>query len=377
MRLLVFGGSFDPPHEGHAALLAAAFRHLKPVRALIVPAFQSPLKTTASAPACERLALIREGLLKRLPDDARRKTALDLSELKSRRPVYTVDTLKRLKRLHPAVELHFLTGSDAAASFERWKNPAALRRLARWWAGARPASRAFVPTFFGRLPGRFPDVSSTEIRRKLAFGEKPYGLAPSVLKRIYTRGLYGTRIVSTLRERLSSFRFEHTLAVARLAEALAKRWDGDIEKARLAGLLHDCGRMTALKDMAGYARRKRLPVPAVEQTARHAPLLIHSYISADLARRVFGVDDPEVLEAVRRHTLGGPRMSLLDKILYTADATSEDRVHAEAAALRRLAFADLDKAFKRCVSIKISHALSEGRWLHPATVALWNCLTTS
>lgn len=374
MRVLVFGGSFDPPHLGHEALLKAAFARLKPARVLIVPAWQSPFKDRASAPAADRLALLREGLLKRLPAALKRRTRLDLSELKSRRGVYTVETLRRLKRLNPRAELHFLAGSDAAASFHRWKNPGELRTLAGWWCGLRPGSQALAPKFFGRLPGRFPDVSSTKIRRALALGERPAGAAPSVLKRIYKRGLYGTAVVQTLRERLSSFRFEHTLSVARLAEALAKRWGADAEKARLAGLLHDCGRMTALKDMGAYARSRRLPVPSLEETARRAPLLIHSYISADLARLRFGVTDEAVLEAVRRHTLGGPRMTLLDKVLYAADAASEDRDYPGAAALRRLAFADLDKAFRRCLAMKISHALSEGRWLHPATVSLWNSL---
>lgn len=374
MRMLIFGGSFDPPHRGHEALLKAACTRLRPARVLIVPAWHAPLKAAPNAPAAQRLALLREGLLKRLPRGLRRRTRIDPAELKSRRRVYTVETLQRLKRRHPKAELHFLTGSDSAASFERWKDPKTLRALAGWWTGLRPGSQAGVPKFFGRLPGRFPDVSSTEIRRKLALGDKPYGLTPSVLKRIYKRGLYGTRVVRVLHERLSSFRFTHTLAVARLSEALAKRWGENTEKARLAGLLHDCGRMVALPNMAEYARKKRLPMPSAKGAERHAPLLFHAHISSDLARREFGVEDPEVLSAVRKHTLGDRRMSRLDRVLYVADACSEDRDYPGAAALRRAAFQDLDAAFRRCVSSKIAHALSRGGWLHPTTVSLWNSL---
>ena len=84
--------------------------------------------------------------------------------------------------------------------------------------------------------------------------------------------------------------------------------------------------------------------------------------------------DPEILNAVRRHTLGDRRLGLLDKILYVADACAIDRTHETSAATRALAFDDLDAALKRCVSEKIAHAVSRDAWLHPLTVNLWNSL---
>lgn len=101
---------------------------------------------------------------------------------------------------------------------------------------------------------------------------------------------------------------------------------------------------------------------------------MHAYASADIARREFGVSDKEILGAIRRHTLGHPRMTLLDRILYVADASSLDRSHSSAAATRALAYSDLDAALKRCVSEKLAHAVSREAWLHPLTVNLWNSL---
>ncbi len=375
MRTLVFGGSFDPPHRGHAALLNAAVERVRPDRILIVPAYHAPLKGTPSAPAADRAELARLGVLARLPARRRKAARLDLSELRARRRVYTVETLARLKSLEPGAELHFVCGQDAAASFPRWKDPARLRRLAVWWYGARPGAAAKPPAFFKRLPGGFPDLASTELRAALALGQDcSDALLPEVAARIEARGLYGTGLLKRLRETLKPGRYAHTLNVAALAEALARRHGADPDKARLAGLLHDAGRRFPPPLLAEYARRRRLKVPEAALTAALEPMLLHAHASEDLARREFGVTDAEVLSAIRKHTLGDRTMGLLDKVVYVADACSADRSHPGARRTRELAFADLDAAFERCLADKLSHALERRAWLHPLTIELWNSL---
>lgn len=376
MRTLVFGGSFDPPHRAHAALLGAAAARVKPDRILVVPAWRAPLKPgEPSAPADKRVALVKAGVVAKLPSRWRAKTKLDLSEVRSGRITYTVDTLARLKAADPHGELHFVCGQDAAAAFPRWKDPARLKRLARWWYGARPGAKDAPPAHFRRLPGRFPDASSTELRAALALGQDCSDLIfPEVLGAIEKDGLYGTALLKRLRETLTPGRYEHVLNVAALADALARRHGADPAKARLAGLLHDAGRRFPSPLLAAYVRRRRLKVPHAAETAALEPMLLHAHVSEDLARAEFGVDDPAVLSAVRKHTLGGRRMSLLDRIVYVADASSADRHHPGADATRALAFDDLDAAFERCVADKLAHALERGAWLHPLTVELWNSL---
>ncbi len=376
MKTLVFGGSFDPPHRGHAALLAAAAARVRPDRILVVPAHRAPLKDAApAASADERVALVRLGVVARLPARWRRIARVDLSETRARRVGYTVDTLARLKALDPRGELHFACGQDAAGAFPRWKDPARLRALATWWYGARPGAAAAAPRFFHRLPGRFPDASSTELRAALALGQDCSDLLfPEVASAIEKDGLYGTDILARLRATLKPARVEHVLNVAALAEALARRHGADPDKARLAGLLHDAGRRFPPPLMADYARRRRLKVPSGALTAALEPMLLHAHISEDLAKREFGVRDPEVLSAVRKHTLGDPTMTLLDKVLYVADACSADRDHPGVEETRGLAFADLDAAFERCLAEKLSHALARRAWLHPLTIELWNSL---
>ena len=373
MRVLVFGGTFDPPHRGHSALLLAAAKKIRPDKILIVPAYQSPLKKAPQASSEARLSLVQHGILNPLPLHLRKISRIYAREARARRPVFTVETLGALTQA--GTELHFVCGQDSAVSFPKWKNPSRLRSLATWWYGARPGSRARPPAHFKVVPGRFPDVSSTELRSNLSLGRDcSKDLFPAVLASIDKNGLYGKNILTRLRATLSPSRYEHTLNVAALAESLARRWGADPRKALLAGLLHDMGRRFRPDELARFARKRRLAVPERAAILAFEPMLLHAYASEYLARREFDVTDRDILHAVRSHTLGDKTMSLLDKILYVADASSLDRSHPGVSAVRALAFTDLDAALKRCVSDKLVHALGREAWIHPSTIHLWNSL---
>ncbi|MCR4296001.1 MAG: bis(5'-nucleosyl)-tetraphosphatase (symmetrical) YqeK [Elusimicrobia bacterium] len=370
MRVLVYGGSFDPPHRGHAMLLSAAIKKIRPDKVLIVPAYQAPLKEAPQASSKDRLTMARLGILDPLPLKYRKLCRIDAREARARRQVFTVETLGALKG-----DLHFVCGQDSAVSFPKWRNPSRLKKLATWWYGSRPGAKALPLSHFRRIPGRFPAISSSEIRLNLALGRDcTHDLHPAVAAFINKRRLYGKRMVTRLSTTLSPSRYAHTLNVAALAESLARRWGADPAKALLAGLLHDAGRRFRPPELARYARRRRLAVPERALILDLDPMLLHAYVSADLAKREFDVTDHEVLNAIRTHTLGAARLSLLDRILYVADACALDRAHETSAATRDLAFVDLDAALKRCVADKLIHAVSREAWLHPLTVHLWNSL---
>lgn len=180
------------------------------------------------------------------------------------------------------------------------------------------------------------------------------------------------RIRSELRKVLSPGRVRHTLAVAGLASELARRHGEDPEKAELAGLLHDWAKELSASRLAAYSRRYRLAVPQRALVERHSPHLLHGYVSAHMARKRFGIKDRDVLAAISHHTLGSPRMSLLEKIVYVADLGSPDRKFSQAKIVRDLALKDLPAAFRQALGIKIRHVIEHGRWLHPMTVSLWN-----
>jgi len=185
MRIGILGGTFDPVHAGHVALGEAARDRLHLDRVLLVVAAAHPLKPAPSTPAEDRYAMVRLAV--------RGHPGLEASDLELLRPAptYTVDTLRELRRLHPAgTELLLLLGADALADLPRWKSAAEVRSLARVVGCARPGS----PPPSGAdevLEFDAPDVSSTAIRGLLAAGRPAGGLLPpDVEAYAVRRGLY-------------------------------------------------------------------------------------------------------------------------------------------------------------------------------------------
>lgn len=167
-------------------------------------------------------------------------------------------------------------------------------------------------------------------------------------------------------------RYRHTLAVERLAAALARRHGVDERAARRAALLHDLARRWSPARLARHARGRRLPVPIPRETP--PSVLWHAYVGADLAERRFGERSRAVLRAIACHTLGGDRMGRLERVLYVADLAAGDRVFPDAARVRRLASRDLAAAMKAAVACKLAWAVRQGKSLHPVSVKLWNDL---
>ena len=173
-----------------------------------------------------------------------------------------------------------------------------------------------------------------------------------------------------LSRRLQKKRYEHSLGVADTAAMLAERFGADVEKARVAGLLHDCAREYKTEDLASEAARRSIDCGEVERTM---PLLLHAYVGARRAQEVYGVTDPEILQAIWRHTVGGEHMTTLDKIVYFADMIEPQRDYPEVDALRELSrTASLDTMALAGLSQSILFVLQTGRLIHPATVAARN-----
>lgn len=192
-RIGVFGGTFDPPHVGHLIVARDVAEALDLDRVLLVPAARPPHKTdpdTPPAPASLRLEMLRVAVT----DDP----VLEVEDLELRRegPSYTVDTLESLAARHPGEALVLVIGVDQLAELATWRSPEALGRLARLAVMARAGTdpRAIDPGVdvpFDVVPTTRVDVSSTEVRRRLAEGRSIRYLVPDAVRRIIEReGLY-------------------------------------------------------------------------------------------------------------------------------------------------------------------------------------------
>ena len=164
------------------------------------------------------------------------------------------------------------------------------------------------------------------------------------------------------RERLSDKRYEHTLRVAETAEHLAWLHGLDAKKARLAGLLHDAAREVGKGELLRVAGDGDLLVSDLE---RERPILLHGPVAAKLSREDLGVEDGEVLDAVRAHTTGEPGMGPLALALYVADKIEPDRDQPGVEALRELALASLRRAARAALEGSISHNERRARPVHP------------
>lgn len=176
-------------------------------------------------------------------------------------------------------------------------------------------------------------------------------------------------IINKLRDALAQDRFEHSLRVEKTAVALAKRHKVPIQKAGLAALLHDYARKFSRSRMLKEARRLKLKIDPI---SRFEPKLLHAKLSARLAKKDFGIRSKEILDAIRRHTIGAPGMSKLEKIIYLADHIEEGRNFIGASKTRRLAFKDLDQAIVETSSQMLSFLLKKGLPIHPGTVETRN-----
>ena len=128
------------------------------------------------------------------------------------------------------------------------------------------------------------------------------------------------------KKRLSAKRYQHTLNVRRMAVKLAKRWGADPEKAALAALLHDTAKELPREEMLQILNDNAI----MAENAQNRPSPVwHGICAAILAQTQWGVEDEEVLSAIRCHTTGKPGMSLLDEMVFLADMTSAERDYPE------------------------------------------------
>ena len=166
------------------------------------------------------------------------------------------------------------------------------------------------------------------------------------------------------RERLSEKRYAHTLRVADTAERLAQIHGLDPARVRLAALLHDAARETEPDEFLRLAAAWDL---AVGEPERESPKLLHAPVAAELARRELGVEDEEVLGAIRDHTVGRAGMSSLALALYVADKIEPARDYPSVERIRALARRDLGEAAAEALRRVVAHNEERGRPVHPSS----------
>ncbi len=369
MKIGVFGGTFNPPHNGHVRLAKAAADELKLDKLLVIPSCIPPHKIAAKlADGQERLEMCR------LAFSCDPRFEVSPMELERGSRSYTVETLRELKALYPDSELYFIVGSDMLESFDKWYLWQEILSLSVLCAASREEGYSPDLSRFGKLAERIKiitldplEVSSTQIRNS-ADEVSPELLDPKVAAYIREHGLYDdglNRYRELLRGKLNPRRLFHSECVSECAGVLAERYGASVEKARLAGLLHD-----VMKN-----------APANEQLALMPDITPLELLNTKVWHQISGeaflrqngiVTDEEILGAVRWHTTGKAGMTLLEKIIYVADFISADRDYKDVEVVRRLAYISLEHAILYTSRYTVNKMVSQDLLLHPATVECYN-----
>lgn len=164
-------------------------------------------------------------------------------------------------------------------------------------------------------------------------------------------------------------RFEHSLRVAETAEKLAMTYEIDRKKAYLAGLIHDCAKYNE----EFYVSKYNIDLSAYPVASIKDPVL-HSFLGAEVAKKVYNINDEDILKAIKFHTTGRPAMSDLEKIIFISDAIEPGRDFKDLDKIRKYAFDNLDKAMLALLDNNIIFLIGKKALINPLSFEARNYL---
>ena len=367
----MFGGSFDPVHNGHENILRTALDYKKFDKIIIMP-----IGSPGHKPSCKAPFVVRKHLVELAFGDIGVEMEVSDFEGNSSEKSYSYITVDYLKSLYPDSKIHFVIGADSAINLHKWMKWQHLAQNVTFLVFDRQEGensqllqevdniKQYSPDTVIIKNKVFP-VSSTQIRSLAATGGDITGLVDSKVQPViekyslysadfYRKNMGTARLLISLM--LGEKRAQHTLNVAKLAVELARMYGVDVQKAELAALLHDIMKQQPDSIMLHRARQSDI----IEKIDRKPMPVLHGFAAADFAKREMGIEDQEILMAIKSHTCGRRNMTDLEKVIYLADMLSEERNFPEKEPLLILARQNLDKAMEQALKDSINWLKEKG-----------------
>ena len=168
---------------------------------------------------------------------------------------------------------------------------------------------------------------------------------------------------------LSDYRFNHSINVANSAVKLAKKYGADIEKAYIAGLLHDVMKEESYDVQRDFIESDGYKMTELEILSKS---VYHQMSGAKYCEAELGICDKDILNAIRYHTTGRRDMTLIEKIIFVADFISAERDYSDVDIMREKADNNLDEAMLYSLKYTINNLTTKSVVIHPDTVECYN-----
>lgn len=363
-KIAILGGSFNPFHNGHAAMIDAVRKELSPDEIWLMPAKKPPHKPSYGFVSdSDRICMLEE-----FSQDYK-DVHVCTKEIAMTGFTYTFQTMSELCKENKNSFFYYIIGGDSIENFKNWYKPEVIVSCAEIVICARNTSdksriSGIIAELKHMIGGNYHildfnpiDISSTDIRERVKSQEDISDLVPmSVYSYIKKHKLYigGDKELSfdelntEIRRRLPEKRYIHTLGVVETAEKLAVKYNVDVLKAKTAALLHDCAKPLSGAEMKNLCDQNGLEYSdheiVDEQTMQS---LLHSKAGMIIAQNCYYISDSEVLSAIYHHTVGRPNMTELEKIIFVADYIEPGRNQSTNPPLdfiRKTAYEDIDRA---------------------------------
>lgn len=325
MKIALFGGSFDPIHEGHLQIAKYALKRGIAQEVWFLPSYDAPLKDGQCASFKQRLAMIALAIY-----PFRRKMKVLDVEGRSHGKSYTYDTLVYMKQKYPQHEFCFLIGSDQALAFNAWYRYEELFTLVDFYVFSRMLD-VKIDSRFKQVSMPLIEVSSTKVRA----GYDLYLVPKAVRHYIAKNYLY---LEERVKARLNEKRYLHSKSVADLCVKLAKAHHLDEQKAYVMGILHDICKYYPFEHVERFMIYH-------ESANLLSPCAIwHGFQGAYEVKHTLEIYDKDIYQAIYHHVLGDGHKAY-DKILFISDKLDPLRGYDISKQLA-LSLKDLDAGFK-------------------------------
>lgn len=361
-KIAILGGTFDPIHLAHLKMAEYVYATGNYDEILFIPTGHPPHKGD-DYKITDKEHRWNMCILAILPYPNYNISIIELQEDKIN---YSVNTLEKLKKLNPDYHYSLIIGADSLFDLDKWHKPNLFHELCDFIVINRPGYENEIFNQIDIIKNKYKieielvemplmDISSSMIRKNILENKPINNMVPSmILDYIKSNNLYQKNQITSdyylnikeietkLEKNLSKKRFLHSISTKNTAIELAMHYNYNVYKAALAGLLHDCARDISTEEKLNLCKTNNI---ILTQAETNNPDLLHAKLGAIIAKKIYNVNDKEILDAITCHTTGKPNMTLLDKIIYIADYIEPNRMKFNNIDfIRKLTKTSLDKA---------------------------------